>query len=98
MVHKNLMVPSLFLTLFPFILLTGPNFQWAFWWTFSHKKKMLVTSYIEHFQTWKRLWNTWLLLAEFAGLQFLWTFSLLDLWRNEPDIKQKLKEQLMMSV
>jgi hypothetical protein len=27
MVHKNLMVPSLFLTLFPFIPLTGPNFQ-----------------------------------------------------------------------
>jgi len=26
-VHKNLMVPSLFLTLFPFIPLTGPNFQ-----------------------------------------------------------------------
>jgi hypothetical protein len=39
MVHKNLMVPSLFLTLFPFIPLTGPNFQWAFWWKFSQKLK-----------------------------------------------------------
>ncbi len=95
MVHKNLMVPSLFLTLFPFILLRGPNFQWAFWRKFSHKK-LLVTSYIDHFQTWKRLWNTWLSLTEFAGLQFLWTFSLLDLWRNEPDVMPKLREQLRM--